>query len=93
MATECLAGMGDRARLPWALAIWPVGCGPLKPGGLHYSNGPTQFPIISNYIKLAKYESCTFCSPKFPNFTKVYKHSRGTTFLLGRDSNSQQILN
>jgi hypothetical protein len=63
--TECLAGMGDRARLPWALAIWPVGCGPLKPGGLHYSNGPTQFPIISNYIKLAKYESCTFCSPKF----------------------------
>jgi hypothetical protein len=28
-ATQCLAGTGDRARLPWALVIWPVGRGPL----------------------------------------------------------------
>jgi hypothetical protein len=34
-ATQCLAGMGDRARLPWALAIWPVGRGPLKLGDLY----------------------------------------------------------
>jgi hypothetical protein len=33
--TQYLAGIGDRARLPWVLAIWPVGRGPLKLGGLH----------------------------------------------------------
>jgi hypothetical protein len=27
-----------RART-WALAVWPVGRGPLKPGDLHCSNG------------------------------------------------------
>jgi hypothetical protein len=29
------AGMGDQACLPWAMAIWPVGHGPLKLGGLY----------------------------------------------------------
>jgi hypothetical protein len=34
-AAQCLEGMGDRACLPWELAIWPVCHGPLKLGGLH----------------------------------------------------------
>jgi hypothetical protein len=51
-ATQCLAGTGDRAHLPWALAIWPVGRGPLKPGGLHWSNGSAQFPRLKILFQL-----------------------------------------
>jgi hypothetical protein len=50
--TQCLARMGNRVCLPWALAIWLVGRGPLKPGGLHCSKGPIQFPQLKILFQL-----------------------------------------
>jgi hypothetical protein len=55
-------GAGHLASGPWpSKSRWPAlfkWAGPI-------STVKNSFPIISNYIKLAKYESCTSCSAKF----------------------------
>jgi hypothetical protein len=42
------------------------------------------FPIISNYIKLPKYESCTPCSPKFSQLYQGVETFKRNNFPFGK---------
>jgi hypothetical protein len=48
------------------------------------STKKNSFPIISNYIKLAKYESCTPCSPKFSQLYQGVETVKRNNFPFGK---------
>jgi hypothetical protein len=53
----------------------------------------TSFPLFQTKLSLKNAKANLNFLQQFPNFGRRYLNSKGTTFFLGRSSNSQQNLN
>jgi hypothetical protein len=67
--------LGTGCAYEWALAILSVAHGPLKPGGVHCSNGPAQFPRLNILFQLfqttSSLQNTKVVCPALQNFLNI----------------------